>query len=119
MKDYGSDIANEQYYPATVIIDDGSTLCMLEEEKNKYYDMIKKCPIICDNLIVQMSLKKRYEVVSFNGLVAFNDKFGGFSTYGVIDIIKKNIELYISLGNDDRYKLYRLSFEDINKGKVK
>jgi len=42
MKDYGSDIANEQYYPATVIIDDGSTLCMLEEEKNKYYDMIKK-----------------------------------------------------------------------------
>lgn len=119
MKDYGSDIANEQYYPATVIIDDGSTLCMLEEEKNKYYDMIKKCPIICDNLIVQMSLKKRYEVVSFNGLVAFNDRFGGFSTYGVIDTIKKNIELYISLGNDDRYKLYSLSFEDINKGKVK
>ena len=119
MNNYGSTIENEQYYRAEIILDDGSHLFMMEDEKNHYYEMLRNCPVICDNVIVQMSLKKKDMLVEFNGLVAFKDKYGGFSTYGSIDLIRKRINLFISLNNDDRYDRYIVSFDKLNKGKVK
>lgn len=119
MLEFKTDIEFEQYYNGVIINKDGSHLCMNKADVRKYIVLLEKCPIICDNLVFQMSLKKRDDKIDFNGLVAYQNKDGGFSTYGTIDTGKEVINYNISFKNDDKYENFKITYDEINKGKVK
>lgn len=118
MLEINNDIEFEQYYCGVVIAEDGSHANMEKEKVKKYIMMIEKCPIICNNLVVQMSLKEKDKKIDFNGLVSYNEN-RGYSIYGTIDEDKKIITYYISFDNNDIYEEFKVTYAEINKGKVK
>lgn len=66
--------------------------------------------------MVQLNLKKYKKVeikkkqpiekyyVDFNGMASYNDSYGGFCFYGIIDLDNRSIDTMVSWDNTDKYE---------------
>lgn len=131
-----NDVIDENnFFKAIVFNDDGSFSKMDEKEKNKYIDWFNRCGFIQENgTIVQLNLKKYKKIekkkkqlienyfVDFNGMASYNDTYGGFCFYGVINLANRSIDTMVSWDNTDKYEQLKTIYTYHlwkNEGKVK
>ena len=101
---------------------DGSKKKMPNEEKIKYYNWLNACDFISDNgFFVKLLFTKisEEEIVKIDGLVAWNDRLGGFSINGKIDLILNAITVNIYLDNKDNFETKRISINNLERKKMK
>ena len=101
---------------------DGSKKKMPNEEKIKYYNWLNACDSISDNgFFVKLLFTKisEEEIVKIDGLVAWNDRLGGFSINGKIDLILNAITVNIYLDNKDNFETKRISINNLERKKMK
>ena len=101
---------------------DGSKKKMPNEEKIKYYNWLNACDFISDNgFFVKLLFTKisEEEIVKIDGLVAWNDRLGGFSINGKIDLILNAITVNIYWDNKDNFETKRISINNLERKKMK
>lgn len=98
----------------------GNTYMMPKDKKIKYYNMLLNVPIIRDNKIVSLIFHEKNDMVHYDALVGFNDKYGGFSAYGFIELSTGYIGVNYDSNNDNNYQYIGYKIGDLEtKGKVK
>lgn len=105
-----------------IIKKDESTVKMSIEEKTKYYNWLNACDFVSDNGFFVKLLLNRLEdteIVNFHGLIAWNDKKGGFSVNGKIDLILNAITVDIYWDNKDVFETKRISINNLERKKMK
>lgn len=95
----------------------GNTYLMDKSKKIEYCNMLLNIPLIKENEIVSLIFHQKGDIVSFNGLVACKDDFGGFSIRGYIELNRGYIGLSYDLKNDNNYKF--IGYEINNDEKVR
>lgn len=115
------EIIKENLFPADIKYKNGN-INMDPQERDKYLDIISDCSIIKGNgVLVTMKLTKddHDNIVIFNGSVAYNNQYGGFSIKGFIDLNRNYLGLSYDLKNDNNYQYIGYKLDNLEiKGKV-
>ena len=113
-------VEQEKYFNSYIIKSTGEKLKMNDNDKEEYLSLLTRIPFICvcNSKIIQMNLKQVGGSVYFNGLVA-KELNGGYYIDGAIRLEREVVEIKVDFDNNNNYEQFIITFDEINKGKVK